>query len=104
MKRPLAVDTLGNLLALHVTPASIDERVEVGADQDSLVVVKLPEAKQRLCLARVPLGMERSFAGATRSRCLVKDCERYASTLVGLHLVAFVCLMLKRAALLAVGP
>src|ERR1700712_182828 len=29
-KLHLAVDTLGNLLALHVTPASIDERVEVG--------------------------------------------------------------------------
>ncbi|MGE3267048.1 MAG: IS5/IS1182 family transposase, partial [Methylocystis sp.] len=29
---------------------------------------------------------------------LVKDYERYAETLAGFHVVAFVCLMLKRAA------
>nr|WP_015061109.1 transposase [Pseudomonas sp. K-62]BAM13945.1 transposase [Pseudomonas sp. K-62] len=42
--------------------------------------------------------IERSFAWATRFRRLVKDYERYASTLADLHLVAFVCLMLKQAA------
>ncbi|MGJ0507014.1 MAG: IS5/IS1182 family transposase, partial [Methylocystis sp.] len=35
---------------------------------------------------------------ATRCRRLVKDYERYAQTLAGLHVVAFACLMLKRAA------
>ena len=68
-----------------------------------LVVVKLPEAKKGF----VPLPrrwvVERSFAWATRFRRLVKDYERYASTLAGLHLIAFVCLMLKRAAILAAG-
>ncbi|HYZ23797.1 MAG TPA: IS5/IS1182 family transposase, partial [Rhodopila sp.] len=39
----------------------------------------------------------------TRFRRLVKDYERYASTLAGLHLIAFVCLMLKQAALLVIG-
>ncbi|MDB5369158.1 MAG: transposase, partial [Roseomonas sp.] len=37
-------------------------------------------------------------------RRLVKDYERYASTLADLHLVAFACLMLKQAARLAAGP
>ena len=135
-KLHLAVDTLGNLLALHVTPASIDERVEVGrltktvqavtgdsvevafvdqgytgenaaeaaeANGVELVVVKLTEAKKGFVLLPRRWVVERSFAWVTRFRRLVKDYERYASTLAGLHLVAFVCLMLKRAVLLATG-
>ena len=43
----------------------------------------------------------RSCAWAPRFRGLVKDDERYASTLAGMHLIAFVCLMLKQAAQLA---
>ncbi|HEY1412042.1 MAG TPA: IS5/IS1182 family transposase, partial [Rhodopila sp.] len=31
-------------------------------------------------------------------RRLVKDYERYATTLAGLHVVAFVCIMLAKAA------
>ena len=46
--------------------------------------------------------VERSFAWATRLR-LVKDDERYATTLADLHIVAFVCLVLEKAALLAAG-
>jgi hypothetical protein len=45
-------------------------------------------------------GGQRSFAWATRFRRLVKDDESYASTLADLHVVAFVCLMLRNAALL----
>ena len=40
---------------------------------------------------------ERSFAWATRDRGLLKDHERYASTLVGLHKVALVRLILRQA-------
>jgi transposase len=135
-KLHLAVDTLGHLLALRVTPASTDDRaavehltktvqavtdgaVEVAfADQNytgpkaadaaaanrvELVVVKLPQAKKGFVLLPRRWVIERSFAWATRFRRLVRDYERYASTLAGWHLVAFVCLMLKRAALLAMG-
>ena len=42
--------------------------------------------------------VERSFTWATRFRRLVKDYEGHATTLAGFHLVAFVCLMLKRVA------
>jgi hypothetical protein len=35
---------------------------------------------------------------------LVKDYERYVSTLADLHVVAFTCIMLKQAAQLAAGP
>gem|GEM_PF-2876880 len=60
----------------------------------------------RLTLAEgnvVQRTVERSFAWATRFRRLVKDYERYASTLADLHLVAFVCIMLRQAAQLATG-
>lgn len=135
-KLHLAVDTLGHLLALHVTPADIDDRAEVGrlaeaiqeatgesvtlayVDQGytgrapaeaakeqgiALEVVKLPEARRGFVLLPRRWVVERSFAWATRCRRLVKDYERYASTLAGLHVVAFVCFMLKQAASLAAG-
>ena len=127
----MAVDTLGHLLALHVTPANVGDREEVcrlaEAIQDAtrenvtlayvdqgytgeqaadaarmqgieLQVVKLPEAKRGFVLLPRRWVVERSFGWATRFRRLVKDYEIYASTLPGLHVVAFVCLMLARAA------
>ncbi|CAA2138418.1 IS5 family transposase [Methylobacterium bullatum] len=132
----LAVDTLGNLLALHVTPADADDRVQVGhlaqavqattgdsvdlgyVDQGytgekpakaarehgiELEVVKFPEAKRGFVLLPRRWVVERSFARATRFRRLVKDYERYPSTLADLHMVAFVCLMLKQVARLTSG-
>jgi transposase len=53
-----------------------------------LEVVKLPEAKRGFVLLPRRWVVERSFAGAIRFRRLVKDYERYASTLADLHLVA----------------
>ncbi len=136
-KLHLAVDTLGHLLALHVTPASAEDRGEVerlakavrastgqsvdlayvdqgysGARAASaakthgidLEVVKLSEAKRGFVLLPRRWVVERSFAWATRFRRLAKDYERYASTLADLHVVAFACIMLKQAALLATGP
>ena len=66
-----------------------------------LEVVKLPEVKRGFVLLPRRWVVERSFAWATRFRRLVKDYERYPSTLADLHIVAFVCLMLKQAARLA---
>ena len=136
-KLHMAVDTLGHLLALHVTPADADDRGEVerlaravqsatGQSVDlayvdqgytgeraadaarshgiELEVVRLPEARKGFVLLPRRWVIERSFAWAARFRRLVKDYERYASTLADLHLVAFVCLMLRQAAQLATGP
>jgi transposase len=64
----------------------------------ALEVVKLPEAKRGFVLLPRRWVVERSFAWATRCRRLVKDYERYAETLAGLHVVAFVGYMLKHAA------
>jgi len=133
-KLHMAVDTLGHLLALHVTPASDDDRSQVArmaeaiqaateenvdiafVDQGytgkraamaatehgiELEVVKLPEAERGFVLLPRRWVIERSFAWATRFRRLVKDYERCATTLADLHLVAFVCIMLKNAAQLA---
>ena len=130
-KLHMAVDSLGHLLALHVTPANFDDRAEVGklaeavqettgdtveliyADQGytgerpanaaraegiKLCVVKLDEAKRGFVLLPRRWVVERSFAWMTRCRRLVKDYERYAQTLAGFHVVAFACIMLKRAA------
>ena len=150
-KLHLAVDTLGHLLALHVTPASAGDRAEVGrmaeavqaatgtsvklayVDQGydgeksaeiarghgiELEVVKLPDTKRGLVLlprrlsaaltslrgiGPSPMVVERSFAWTTRFRRLVKDYERYASTLADLHVIAFACLMLRKVAQLAAG-
>ena len=132
----MAVDMLGHLLALHVTPANVGDRAEIGRLTDAiqeatgesvtlayldqgytgetaaeaakqrgiaLEVVKLPEAKRGFVLLPRRWVVERSFAWATRCRRLVKDYERYASTLAGLHIVAFACFMLRQAAILAAG-
>jgi transposase len=125
----IAVDTLGYLLALHVTPANEQDREQVGklakavqketgksvelayVDQGytgetpqaaakkqkiELSVVKLPEAKRGFVLLPRRWVVERSFAWATRFRRLAKDYERLASTLAGMHLVAFVFIMLAQ--------
>jgi transposase len=138
-KLHLAVDTLGHLLARHVTPAAEGDRAAVAeraeAVQDAtgesvelayvdqghtgdrpaeaaaahgiklevvkLEVVKLPEAKRGFVLLPRRWVVERSFAWASRFRRLVRDYERLPETLAGLHLIAFVLLMLRRAGDLA---
>ncbi len=67
-----------------------------------LEVVKLPEAKRGFVLLPRRWVVERgrplgSIAGTTRFRRLVRDYERLPETLAGLHLVAFVVLMLQPA-------
>jgi transposase len=70
-----------------------------------LVVVRLPEAKRGFVLLPRRWVVERSFAWATRFRRLAKDYERLPETVVGLHFVAFACLMLHRALpLIAASP
>jgi transposase len=59
-----------------------------------LVVVKLPEAKRGFVLLPRRWVVERSFAWAARFRRLARDYERLATTLAGLHFLAFACLML----------
>jgi transposase len=64
----------------------------------ALEVVKLPEAKRGFVLLPRRWVVEPSFAWATRCRRLIKDYERYATTLAGLHVVVFARFMLKQAA------
>ena len=125
----IAVDTIGYLLALHVTSANQQERSQVGELAESiqtatkesvaiafvdqgytgefaateakkhgidLIVVKLPEAKKGFVLLPRRWVVERSFAWLTRFRRLVRDYERTAETLRGLHFIAFAILMLQR--------
>ena len=125
----LAVDTLGYLLALKVTPANEEERRQVqelaAAVQEAtgahvqvafvdqgytgerarreareagidLVVVKTAEARKGFVLLPRRWVVERSFGWLARFRRLVRDYERAAETLAGLHLVAFATLMLAK--------
>jgi transposase len=124
----IAVDTLGQLLALRVTAANEQARAQVEAlvaqvqevtgengeiafvDQAytgaqhgiKLEVVKLPEAKKGFVLLPRRWVVERSFAWTTRFRRLVRDYERLPETLAGLHFLAFAILMLKRVVMLMV--
>lgn len=61
-----------------------------------LSVVKLPTAKRGFVLLPRRWVVERSFAWLARFRRLARDYERLASTVAGLHLVAFVCVLLSR--------
>lgn len=84
----LAVDTLGHLLALHVTPAN---------EQDRAQVRQLAQAVQFVLLPRRWV-VERNFTWAARFRRLARDYERLPETLAGLHFLASAILMLKRLA------
>jgi transposase len=86
-----AVDTLGHLLALHVTPAN---------EQDREQVEKLAEAVQEttgesVVLAYVDQGYSGEAADAqAQAHGIQLDYERLPQTVAGLHLVAFACLFL----------
>ena len=68
------------------------------AEGITLHVVKLPEATRGFVLLPRRWVVERSFAWATRCRRLVKDYERYAATIAGFHVIAFVGYMPRQAA------
>jgi transposase len=61
-----------------------------------LEVVKLSEAKRGCVLLPKRWVIERSNAWAARFRRLARDDEQWTETLVGLHVVAFAILLLKR--------
>ena len=94
----------------HVELAYVDqgytgeEPAQAAQEQGiTLHVVKLPEAKRGFVLLPRRWVAERSFAWMARFRRLAKDYERLATTLAGLHFVAFVCLLLHKAAPLLTG-
>jgi transposase len=63
-----------------------------------LEVVKLPTAKKGFVLLPRRWVVERSFGWMSRFRRVARDYERLPETLAGLHILAFVILMLKNAA------
>ncbi len=119
------MDTLGHLLALYVTPANDQDRVQVeelarqvqdATDQVAFVdqgytgdepaqaaqsqgmelrVIKLPEAKKGFVLLPRRWVVERSLGWRARFRRLARDYERLPETLAGLTYLAFAILMLK---------
>ncbi len=73
------------------------EQPEAAAAQHGvrLEVVKLAQAKRGFVLLPRRWVVERSFAWAARFRRLARDYERLATTLSGLHWLAFISLMLN---------
>jgi transposase len=67
----------------------------------ALAIVGLPEAKRGFVLLPRRWVVERSFAWMARCRRLARDYKRLSGVLAGLHTIAFVILMLRRAADLA---
>jgi len=61
-----------------------------------LEVVKHTKVKRGFVLLPRRWVLELSFGSAARFRRLARDYERLAKTLVGLHYLAFACLMLHR--------
>ena len=59
--------------------------------------VKLAEAKRGFVLLLRGWVVERTFAWATRFRRMVRDYERLHQALADLHVIALVCIMLRRA-------
>ena len=79
----------------YTGPAPAAEAAQHGI---RLAVVKTPAARRGFVLLPRRWVVERSFAWKTRFRRLVRDYERRLTVLAGLHLVAFACLELSRAA------
>jgi transposase len=115
------VDTLGNLLTVHVTPASDQDRQQVrqlakAVQQVTGDTVKLifadqgytgDEAQQAAKAHGITLQVvkhteaKRGFVLLPRRwvvgfRRLARDYERLATTIAGYHYLAFDCLMLHR--------
>jgi hypothetical protein len=102
-KVPMAVDTLGHPLALPVTPPT-------SRTQPLRPPQMLPRSRGSRC---TPLNCRRQNADSSccrdagswndpspgqRYRRLVRDHERYAATLAGFHVIAFIGYMIKQAA------
>jgi len=126
----IAVDTLGHLLALVVTPGKGQDRDQVdalaeavqratgesvrlayvdqgytgarpreaaGAHGIELEVVRHTEAKRGFVLLPRRWVVERSFAWVARFRRMARDYERLPETVAGIHVAAFVIVMLGQA-------
>jgi transposase len=93
-------ETGGSVEIAFVDQGYTGERPDDAAKKHDieLTVVKLPEAKRGFVLLPRRWVVERSFAWLTRFRRLAKDYERLASTLKGMHLIAFALIMLRRLA------
>jgi transposase len=117
-----AVDTLGHLLALVVTPANEQDR-GTGVRRSGLhrrracrgcadprhrtgrgEAARGRRPERGFVLLPKPWVVEHDFAWASRFRRLARDYKRLAATLAGLHFLAFACLMLHQFTQLMVSP
>lgn len=125
----MSVDTLGQLLAVHITPVNEQDRAQVGvlaeavqavtgenvelafdaaaeaaqAHDIRLEVIKHTEAKRGFVLLPRRWVVERSFGWLARFRRLARDYERLPRTVKGLHFLVFVCLLLPKALAVSAG-
>ncbi len=109
----LAADAPGHVVALHVTPASTNDRAEVGrlsAEVETSESIELAFVDQGSCgpkpvaptsthgiVLEVVKAPEAKGGFVLLPRRWEEDYERYASTSAGLHMTAFACLRLRQA-------
>ena len=98
LARAVQAATGASVKLAYVDQGYTGEKTQEAADKHGieLVVVKLPQAKRGFVLLPRRWVVERRFAWTTRFRRLVRDYERLPSTLAGLHVLAFGCLMLRQ--------
>lgn len=101
--RDVQAATGGSVELAHVDQGYTGERAAADARGHGVRpdAVKLPAAKHGFVLPPRRWVVERSFAWMARFRRLARDYERLATTLRGLHYVAFACVLLGRLATLA---
>jgi transposase len=99
LAREIQQATGENVELAYVDQGYTGERAAAKAQEHGILleVVKREDAKRGFVLLPRRWLVERDFAWASRFRRLVKDYERLPETVAGLHIVAFVCLMLNRA-------
>ncbi|WP_159719121.1 transposase [Geminicoccus flavidas] len=91
------------LAQVKAAPASNPPRLpaRIGSPFRSSNCLKQPQLQPPAQVASAVSVAERSFAWFARFRRLARDYERLPETLAGLHMAAFLILLLRRAAELA---
>jgi transposase len=91
-------ETGGTVDVAYVDQAYSGEAAAQAADTEGieLVVVKKAQGQRGFVLLPKRWVVERSFGWIARCRRLLRDFERLNEVLVGMHLVAFTCVMLQQ--------
>ena len=91
-------ETGGTVELAYADQGYTGDKAAQAADAEGieLVVVKKAKGQQGLIVLPKRWVVERSFGWVARCRRLLRDFERLSEVLVGMHMVAFACVMLRQ--------